>query len=83
MSNGLTMSLSRVAYLRPVRVTTTESRSFTYPIPAAVPLQKSENIRATSGYLGAINNVFQNESRNEETFLRGFATKQDPNHPNK
>ena len=75
------MSPSRVPYLRQVRVTTTESRSFTHPIPTAVPLPKSENIRAAAGYLGARNNVFQNESRNEETFLRGFATKQDPNLP--
>ena len=75
------MSPSRVPYLRPVRVTTAESRSFTHPIPTAAPLPKSENIRATAGYLGARNNVFQSVSRNEETFLRGFVTKQDPNHP--
>ena len=81
MSDGLTMSPSRVPYRRLVRVTTTESRSFTHPIPTAVPLPKSENIRATADYLGAINNVFRKESRNEETFLRGFATKQDPFHP--
>ena len=80
MSNGLTMSPSRVPYLRPVRVTTADSRSITHPIPTAAPLPKSENIRGTAGYLGARDNVFQSESRNEETFLRGFVTKQDPNH---
>ena len=36
MSNGLTMSPSRIPYLSPVRITTTESRSFTHPIPTAV-----------------------------------------------